>query len=260
MGEKRPLVFLSAVRAETMALRAGLASIHPVKNGASDDAGTLETATLSLVREARAIFLAQCGPGPERAARATRRIARLPGKPVLIVVAFAGGLRPDLAEGDVVVCDEALGEGRSEGIKADPELADAVEFALTAGALPLRRGPSLTVPRIAGASAKQTFSRDVPRALVVGMEDLGVAQAAAEAKLPWVAVRVVLDPLEQDVPQAVLDCVGPDGNTRVSAAALGFFSKPSAFIQLGRAAARVGDRIAEVVRVITTRMHLEVPA
>jgi uridine phosphorylase len=68
-------------------------------------------------------------------------------------IGTAGGLQPDLAPGDVVVCTGAV---RDEGVshhytasdapaESDPELTDRLDRAVAAAALPARRGMSWTI-------------------------------------------------------------------------------------------------------------------
>jgi hypothetical protein len=51
-------------------------------------------------------------------------------------------------------------------------------------------------------------------AVAVDMEACGVARAAAELGIPWLALKAVLDPLEESLPPWLFRCSSPAGNLR----------------------------------------------
>ncbi len=249
----RPFAFLTAVAAEASVLRARLGSAKPLP-GQSGGAGELEVATLL---QDRVIYLGRTGPGEDRAARAVRRLAALRVPPrAIILVGCAGGLTSDQKVGDVVLCTRALADGVAGGVEPDAELLERLEAALRAGSIHPRRGPTVTVARVAGASGKAAIARANPGALAVAMEDRGLARTANELGLPWAAIRVILDPLEVSVPAAAAGFVSPSGETRMGRAIAHLALNPRAlpgFLELGKASAVVAERVAAIVGVIAQR-------
>lgn len=129
------------------------------------------------------------GIGRERAYHRVR--AQLQRSPCRGVVAtgYAGGAVAGLQVGELLVADEVM-EARSQRLFR-PTLPGP------SASLPMRRGRLLTVERPAWTTrAKECLGRRF-RALGLDMESAAVAQAAQEAGIGWMAVRVVLDPLEE---------------------------------------------------------------
>lgn len=52
------------------------------------------------------------------------------------------------------------------------------------------------------------------QALAVDMESGSVAEAAVKANLPFMAIRAIADPLEQDIPESVLRAINESGQLR----------------------------------------------
>jgi adenosylhomocysteine nucleosidase len=58
------------------------------------------------------------------------------------------------------------------------------------------------------------------------MESYAVAAVAAEAGVPFVAVRAIADPAEQPLPRAVTGIIGPDGMPRLDRLVLRLCLRP----------------------------------
>lgn len=107
----------------------------------------------------------------------------------VVSVGFAGGTQAGLNTGDLVVPDEVF-DARS-GQRHEP-----ASFAASSH-LPVQVGRLVTHPRVLlTPTAKKAVGRRFD-ALAVDMETSAVAQTALEANLPWVSVRVILDPMEE---------------------------------------------------------------
>lgn len=82
----------------------------------------------------------------------------------------------------------------------------------------------------------------------VDMETVAVARVATEHNMPWVAVRVVFDAADQDLPAANLAATDDDG--RLSAASVvGLISSPRLWrhlVALGRARAAAGRSMRQL--------------
>lgn len=141
----------------------------------------------------RAVGLAVgIGGGAARAVAAER--------PQLVISGgFAGALDPALAPGDLVLASSVRDETGEALPVADPVLR-AARQALAAGA-PDRvvEGEILCTTRIAASAGdKRALAR--PGRIAVDLESWPAAHAAARAGIPWLAIRVVIDALDADLP------------------------------------------------------------
>ena len=74
------------------------------------------------------------------------------------------------------------------------------------------------------------------------MESAAVARVAFANHMPWIAVRVVIDAADQDLPAAILTATGADGRLRMGSV-VGLILRPrlwNPLIALGRAGATAG--------------------
>jgi adenosylhomocysteine nucleosidase len=159
-------------------------------------------------------------PGPQSAAVAYRRLRDAVRPSVVLLVGVAGGIRPDVAVGDVVIADEivyydarretvtaARRRGRSQPIT--PALRHRVnEFFLrygatialpAAGAVRVFRGPigsGSAVVTDAGSDIARFLRRFNEKTLAVETEAAGVGQAFYEEIGPvsgWLTIRGISD-------------------------------------------------------------------
>lgn len=116
----RTIAVLTALPVEYKAVRAGLVSVHrgPSVQGTVTEMGWLNGTPWKVV-------LAQLGEGNHGAAALTERIIKAFGPYALFLVGVAGGLKPDLALGDVVVGTKVYsyhgGKETDGGFAARPE-------------------------------------------------------------------------------------------------------------------------------------------
>jgi 4-hydroxy-3-methylbut-2-enyl diphosphate reductase len=124
------------------------------------------------------------GMGPDRAAKAAHAAARQPARAVA-VLGFCGALDPELQPGDLVVADELRGANGPFACNGAEALASALErTGLTA-----RRGPLVSVRKIARGSRRAELAAD--GSIAVDMESAWLAPAAAGR--PFATVRAVVD-------------------------------------------------------------------
>jgi adenosylhomocysteine nucleosidase len=157
------------------------------------------------VGERGAIWLS--GMGAE-AARAAAEGLRASGATALMSFGFAGALEPSLRPGNLVL-PELIHVGRL--LKVDLSWRDSLLQRLSEN--------SGVVGGILAASAcvltSGTTKSDLARATgacAVDMESGAVAEVAAHAGIPFLAVRAISDPLEFSPPAVLLDVVRPDGS------------------------------------------------
>ena len=152
-------------------------------------------------------LLAQSGMGGVAAAAAARRLV-LAGASALASFGMAGGLDPTLICGAVLLPEEVVpldGIDCAASVMAtSPKWRQRLRAALPASSIAWG-GRLLTADRpLARPAAKGDAWRSTG-ASAVDMESVAIAQVAAQAGLPFIALRVVVDTAADELPAAVLD-------------------------------------------------------
>ena len=147
------------------------------------------------------------GVGPERAGAAMaalleNRRSKIDG---VLLVGVAGGVDPELETGDLLLADRhALQNGASQGagqaIKPDAEMLQSAQKAALELSVPIFNGGSLTVDHLVAKPHEREALRTEYQVYSVNMEDYRAAEAAQNAGVPFLSVRVVLDTASQRLP------------------------------------------------------------
>ena len=141
----------------------------------------------------------------------------------LVSFGIAGGLRPDLASGTVVVADSVIApDGRAL------ETAEAWRRGLVAacGSAGMVIAAVAGSERIVGEVAEKRALAVATGAAAVDMESHAVAAAAVEAGVPVLVVRAVADTAARRLPEWVAACVAADGSRRWGGIAAAVFRNP----------------------------------
>ncbi len=151
------------------------------------------------------VLVYRTGVGIKRARRRTRDLISdcVPG--LVVNTGCAGALVAGWRTGDVAVATEVVGPppGSQRSAIAPPIQEALCEVARAAVDATVRPAAVLSVGHVlALRSDKESHGRQW-NAQVVEMEGAGVAQAAEEAGGRYVGVRVILDPLEADLPASI---------------------------------------------------------
>ncbi len=193
------------------------------------------------------IALAVCGPGPDHAGAAARNLVA-EGCGAIISAGFAGGLDPSLEAGAVVIAERIVdNSGRTN--PCDPGWRTRL-VELLADEAPL-------IAPIAGCDEPVT-TRGLKESLASGcgaaaadMESHAVAAVAMEDGIPFIALRVVADPLHRAVPGAALAGISADGESRPAAVLGALLLRPweiAGVISLARDVGRAADVLRRVAR------------
>jgi len=163
----------------------------------------------------RSLHLIQAGVGAARAGRATRDLLdRLPCDGVWSL-GFAGGLVAGLSPGDLVCADRLLCETADGCAVQLGAAAGTVVAALCAAGLRAHAGPILTVGAPLRTAAAKRAAHERTGALAADMEAFGVAEAAAAHGVPWAALKVILDGVEDPLPEVTVRCTTPRGDLSI---------------------------------------------
>ncbi|MYD92979.1 MAG: hypothetical protein F4Y02_04660 [Chloroflexi bacterium] len=148
------------------------------------------------------------GQGADRCSASLDRILEAPLIDKLLIVGVAGGTQPGQAPGDLLVASGA-GPLFADPTPAAPALVTVVASELQATETSVRIGPLATVERLAPAEEKRRLGES--GFVGVDMESHTMLAAARQAGIPAVCLRVVLDPLERDIPRSVAALAAAQG-------------------------------------------------
>ncbi len=163
-------------------------------------------------REVPHVVVSVGGIGQQRAQEAvTATVSRF--NPHLVVSAgFGAGSRDGQSTGDVVICDRltavegppySWSNGDRLEIEANRSIVSDVEDAIKLPSRSVEVGSCLTVPQFVSRSSMKRWIGDTFDVATIDMESYWVASAASEHRVPWLPVRVVLDPVDQNVSNLV---------------------------------------------------------
>lgn len=152
---------------------------------------------------------------------------------MIISVGVSGGLLPAYQAGDLIIGKEVV-------------TATGERFACDEAGLAMLQKSHKSAgisPSIIYGSDEVILTTDHKRKIFeqtgaksVDMESHGAARAAAEAGIPFLAIRAVADPADRALPEAALNAVKPDGGTRVLSTLVKAAQNPiqlSELVQLG---------------------------
>jgi adenosylhomocysteine nucleosidase len=160
------------------------------------------------------------GVGPRAAASAAAELLAA-GCSALLSFGLAGGLTEDLRPGDVVIAEAVVGEN-GQVWPSDPTWREALAQKLCGrqrGKVVRSRLLGMDRPLLSPLEKKDYGIRLAASA--VDMESLAVA-SAANGKTRFLAIRVIIDPVDQAVPRWLADAVDSRGRPRPGRLLAGF--------------------------------------
>ena len=148
------------------------------------------------------------GPGAARARCAAERLLAA-DIDLVLSAGLAGGLDPALAPGDAVLAETVIAPDGTR-CAVDAAALDAAMEALD-GTGRVRTGLLMGSDVPVLSTAEKRALHAATRALCVDMESHAVARMAAEADVPFLALRIIADPADQAIPPAALEAMRADG-------------------------------------------------
>jgi hopanoid-associated phosphorylase len=190
-------------------------------------------------------LVAVTGMGLSAAAAGTARLIAA-GADALISFGMAGGVDPALKAGCLFLPPEV---GAPEGTRfaCDPAWHEALRRALSAA---VTEGSLVTVNAPLTTAAAKAALRRTSGARAVDMESSAVAELAQRHVLPFVAVRVIIDDAQEELPAAIAAATGADGQVaawRVGTHLLRHPGELGSMLRLARAYAAANATLAHVV-------------
>ena len=199
------------------------------------------------------------GIGHHRAANTARRTFDLiPGAELVIGTGVVGALSSGLKPGDLVLSDRVLmihGEGQvAEQVNAvsDAHLR-AVGRSLAIAGIAYSTGAILTSHRVLATGAEKRRAKESTGAIAVDMETAAIAAEAAARGLPFIAIRAVLDEVDDEVVGAAM--ADPDGNVRPLAATSFLLRNPATMLKLPRMIRNLSRATTALADALTAIAH-----
>jgi adenosylhomocysteine nucleosidase len=180
-----------------------------------DEAKTLTKQPLGIgqtIEVHEGVLVHLSGVGRKRAARAAQSLLNR-GATALLSWGTAGGLIPGLAHGTLVLPKTVMGSDRSL-FQVDPSWHEQLRSRFE-GRIDLRSETLIESPTVLMTPEEKRGLADRTGAVAVDMESAAVAFTAKQAGLPFVALRVISDTLDQTLPLCVLHAYDSSGHLRM---------------------------------------------
>lgn len=211
----RPIAIVYALKEEIRPLLSEARIIKVIRSGAA----TISEAEFRGV----SVIFCRTGVGLERASASVRRLLENYQPSVVLSLGYAGGCRPELKTGDLVLVRESREEANK--VSPDARASGELEQLIREEGLAYESGTLVSVAAMAGVAAKHAWGDR--GAAAVDMETVAVARAALEKSVPWIGLRVIFDAMEEELPWA--------GGTATDVNPLGaLFRNPRSFLQVPR--------------------------
>lgn len=155
------------------------------------------------------------------------------GCSALLSFGLAGGLAPALRAGDVVLAEGVVADGQT--LPADRLWGHRLANAL-AGKMPVTMGMLAGVQTAVSTSEEKQRIHAETGALALDMESHSVAAVARDAQLPFLAIRVIADVVNQSIPPWLIGVIDDAGKVRPSVFLSGLMRRPADVIEIFRLA------------------------
>lgn len=192
----------------------------------------------------RDLLLVQAGVGRDRAQDTVVAVAREFQVQAAWSLGFAGALSEQLRPGDLVVPGTVLDDADAGAVALAADSSHATLCAaLRRAAIPVDTGSLLTAGTVLRTPDAKRAARRRTGAVAVEMEAAGVARAARDFGVPWIALKAVVDALDDPLPPFLDACTTPRGDVRwrgLVAGALAGRDAWQSLARLGRASRQAG--------------------
>jgi adenosylhomocysteine nucleosidase len=196
------------------------------------------------------VCVATTGEGLDSAAESVTRILRKFPFRALVGIGIAGALSPGLREGEIFAAREVRGAGGAVFRPEESWLARAARLSERVGIIVSSGDVRWTAAEKAELFARQGDAGEA----AADTESAAWASAAGEARVPFVAVRAILDPASEDLP-AYLKAARRDGATDRAAIVRHALRHPRSvpeLLELRRRTRRAMARLAGAVALLVS--------
>jgi 4-hydroxy-3-methylbut-2-enyl diphosphate reductase len=161
-----------------------------------------ELAPLARAMEGSPVQVIRTGVGPRRAAEAVRRLGH--DAQLILSTGCCGGLVPGATAGMLAIPEQVLSLDDDGAVHSapepDPELVQMARSICERLGLHCSSRPMITVSTALCTPESKRCCHERSGAVTVEMETAAIARATSERGLPYVAIRVVLDAVNETLP------------------------------------------------------------
>jgi len=199
------------------------------------------------------------GIGYKRATETARRTFDLiPNAELVIGTGVVGALSAGLKPGDLVLSDRTIiihGDGRvDEQVNAVSSAhVRAIGCSLANAGIAYSTGAILTSHRMLATGAEKRRAKESTGAIAVDMETSAIAAEATARGLPFVAIRAVLDEVEDDIFGA--EMADENGNVKPLAATSFLLRNPVTMLKLPRMIRNLSRATASIADALVAIAH-----
>jgi adenosylhomocysteine nucleosidase len=205
------------------------------------------------------------GIGHKRATETARRAFDLiPNAELIIGTGVVGALSGGLKPGDLVLSDRTImihGDGRVDEQVTAISVAHvrAIGRSLANAGIAYSTGAILTSHRVLATGAEKRRAKERTGAIAVDMETAAIASEATARGLPFVAIRAVLDEVDDEIFGA--EMADEDGNVKPLAATSFLLRNPATVLKLPRMIRNLSRATASIADALMAIAHEgQVPA
>lgn len=211
------------------------------------EAGMVRIGTL----DGRTVATIISGPGLKAAAHGCEALIAAHRPRLIVSAGFCGGLQPQLRRNAVTVADRIAA---IDGSSHDLDRTTLTKYDLS----PALVGPWLTVDRIIAKSAEKKSLGERTGSIACEMESLAVAEVCKARGVPFLAVRVVSDPVDEDLPADLDPLMKPKSTAGMFGAVVGtLWRRPSSIkdlLRLKENALVAADTLANYLALIVRQL------
>jgi adenosylhomocysteine nucleosidase len=160
------------------------------------------------------IALVRTGVGKENTKQALTYILDNLKPSTILNVGYAGGLDPHLHSGDIVIANFVIEEASESSWPVDQGLVENAKTVSESADLRLHVGKMVTVEKPLTGPHDKAFTGTRFEAIACEMESSIIAEAATKAKVPFLIVRSVIDPMDVEVPEIPEKAIS-DGKVKI---------------------------------------------
>lgn len=198
------------------------------------------------------------GMGPDAALKAAHSLADA-GAQALATFGVAGALVPGLRSG-TLLCPQRILDEQGRVYLADPAWCNRLQRRLVAAALATVSDIALlSMPASVSTVMGKVAAQRHYSAAAVDMESASVAAVAAERKLPFVALRAIVDERDDSLPEALQAAIDPWGQPRILPMVSALVRHPSLLARLPGLSSRMGKAVRALRTAAAIAPSLEAP-
>ena len=199
----------------------------------------------------KTIMLLRTGVGPRKTAQRLSEITGAHNPQCVLSIGCAGGLRPHLNAGDVILSEKVIADA-VDGHEHFPsrELLEAAKNCCERLKLPFHSGNTVSTSHVVATPEDKKVLAEKHAALSVDMETAQVAEWAGGLGLPMLSIRTVLDTSDDTVPSEIGKIAAANKNLRPFKALSLFASRPALLMELLRLKRKLGRSIGALEKIV----------